>query len=130
MKIKSRKLRKSSLFKLIFVSQLVPMGLFFLVCGIAALLGKETVEVNGSHLTGVMGVIAAIIMYPIFLILFSSIIWVGAEFGLWTFSLFQKIELEFIDGEIVEENMQNQRLEPIVKTPVDEVEAQSTQAHP
>ena len=56
--------------------------------------------------------------------------------------LFLELEKEFPDEDhtstlefkqaiaIKQENESNQRLEPIVKTPVDEVEAQSTQAHP
>jgi hypothetical protein len=112
MKIKAKKLRKSSLFKLIFFSQIVPLAIFMLFCGILAFTGADTVKVNDTPVTGVGGFIAALIMYPVFLLLFSSFIWMGSAFGLWTFSWFRNIQLEFVEGEIIEENMQNQELEP------------------
>ena len=40
------------------------------------------------------------------------------------------VNILFIVSTIIEINWHNQRLEPIVKTPINEVEAQGTQPHP
>ena len=122
MKIKAKKIHKKSLFKLIFVSQIVPMGMFMLICGIAALMGADTVKVNDSQVTGVAGLISAIIMYPIFLFIFSGVIWIGSSLGLWSYSWFRNIEVEFVNGHVIEENEQNQSSEPTLKAPGDPVD--------
>ena len=88
------------------------MGLFLLLCGIAAYFGAETVKVNNANVTGVKGLVSAIVMYPLFLILFSFFAWIGSALGLWMYSWFRKIELEFVDGEIIQEIKQNQSSEP------------------
>ena len=102
MKIRAKKLSKGSLFKLIFIGFSVPLLPFFLLCGIASFFGANTVKVGNKPITGIMGLIVSLIMYPIFCITFSSIMWVGSALGLWIYSMFWKIELEFSDAEIIE----------------------------
>jgi uncharacterized protein involved in cysteine biosynthesis len=101
MKIKGKKLKKKSLFKLIFVSMLIPMGLFCLLCGIAALFGAQTVSLNGEHQTGWIGLVAALVMFPFFVFIFTCFMWVGAAVGLWMYSWFKEIEIELVDAQIV-----------------------------
>ena len=102
MKIRAKKLKKRSLFKLILVSFAVPMGLFFLLCGIASIFGVETVKWNEQPVIGIKGFLAALLMYPFFIFFFAAFSWIGAVMGLWMYSWFRKIELEFVDGETIE----------------------------
>lgn len=100
MKIRAKKLKKASLFKLIFVSTLIPMGLFFLLCGIAAAFGASTVTLNGASQTGWQGLLAAVIMFPFFVLIFSGLTWIFAALGLWMYSWFRDIEIEVVEGSV------------------------------
>ena len=79
----------------------MPLGLFCLLCGIAAMFDAETVNFNGSPQTGIGGLIGAMLMYPIFLLFISCFIWIGAAPGLWMYSWFKEIEIEFEDAIII-----------------------------
>lgn len=102
MRIRAKKLSKGSLFKLIFIGFCVPLVPFILLCGIASVFGAATITVNDRPVTGIMGLITSVIMCPIFCFLFTSIVWVMFAFGLWIYSKFRKIELEFADAEVID----------------------------
>ena len=102
MKIRAKKLSKGSLFKLIFIGFSIPLLPFMILCGIASIFGADTVKVGNKPITGIMGLIASLIMYPIFCIIFSSMMWLSSALGLWIYSMFRKIELEFLDAEVIE----------------------------
>ncbi len=102
MKIRAKKLSKGSLFKLIFIGFSLSLLPFILLCGIASIFGAHTIRVNNKAITGIMGLAASLILYPISCIIFSSITWVGCALGLWIYSKFRKIELEFSDAEIID----------------------------
>ncbi len=101
MKINAKKIKKGSLFKLILVSMVVPTGLFFLLCGLASVFGSETVKWNNEPVTGINGLFAAIAMYPFFVVILTAILWVGAAIGLWAYSWFKNLELEFVEGKVI-----------------------------
>ena len=63
MKIRAKKIGKGSLFKIILICQVVPFGILFLICGIAAAFGAETVTLNGVAKTGISGLITAAFPY-------------------------------------------------------------------
>ena len=102
MRIRAKKLSKGSLFKIIFIGLSISFFPFILLCGIASIFGAPTVTVNHQPVTGIMGLAASLIMYPIFCILFSSIMWISIALGLWIYSMFQKIELEFSDADVID----------------------------
>lgn len=102
MRIRARKLRRGSLFKLIFIGTSASLIPFTLLCGIASVFGAHTVTVNDRPVTGIMGLMASLILGPVLCIMFSAVMWVGFVFGLWIYSMFREIELEFVDGEVVE----------------------------
>ena len=108
MKIRGKKLKKKSLFKLIFVSTLIPMGLFCLFCGITSAFGASTVNFNGEYQTGWQGLASAIIMFPFFVFIFTCCMWVGAALGLWMFSWFREIEIELVDARVVDHSNSDQ----------------------
>ena len=101
MKVRAKKLTKASLFKLLFIGFAIPLFPFMLACGIASAFGANTVTVNNRSVTGIMGLVAALIMYPIFCVIFPSVMWVGYAIGLWVYSKFRKIEVEFVAGEVI-----------------------------
>jgi len=101
MKIFARKLTKSSLFKVLFIGFAIPFFPFALLCGIASLFRASTVAINNRPVTGVMGLLVAIIMSPVFCLIFTSSMWLWYALSLWVYSWFRKIELEFVEGEII-----------------------------
>ena len=108
MKIRGKKLKKKSLFKLIFVSMLIPMGLFCLLCGTAAAFGASTVTLNGQYQTGWQGLLAALVMFPFFVLIFSGFTWMFAALGLWMYSWIKEIEVEVVDARVVSHSESDQ----------------------
>lgn len=102
MKIRAKKLTKKSLFKLILICSIVPFGLFFFLCGIASYFGSETVQWNGQTVTGMNGLLTALLIYPLFVFVFTVLSWVGAVMSLWVYSWFGKLKLELVRGEIID----------------------------
>lgn len=102
MKIQARKLTKKSLFKVILISYAIPFFIFFLICGISSIFGANTVRWNNETIVGSKGFFAALAMYPFFCLLFSGLSWLGSAFGLWVYSKFKKLELEFVEGEVID----------------------------
>lgn len=103
-KIRLRRIKAGSLFKLIFLataSVFVPMIVFF---GILALFGAKTIMVSGEPVTGIKGLVSALIMAPIFSLLFSLFGWIGAYIGIRIWGYFKPITLEYVpaDTETVE----------------------------
>jgi hypothetical protein len=101
MKIIAKKLTKGSLFRLIFISSFIPMGLFFLFCGLAAIGGAATVKWNNEAVTGGKGFGAALLMYPFFMGFFTVFTWIPTALGLWIYSWFKPLNLEFVEGEVL-----------------------------
>ncbi|WP_146180223.1 hypothetical protein [Opitutus sp. ER46] len=84
-----------------------PMALFF---GVLALFGANTVAVSGRPVTGIMGLLAAIIMAPIFVLFVSLFAWVGAYLGVRIWGHFRPLDLEYISAD--EEAPSSQQLPP------------------
>jgi|GEM_PF-3990564 len=101
MKIKAKRIKSRSLYKLVLFSMLIPIGLLFIFCGIVAFCGGDTVNINGKPVTGIYGLISSIAIAPFFILICASISWFSAVIGLFMFSLFRNIELEFVEGEIL-----------------------------
>lgn len=96
---KIRRIKAGSLFKLIFVVSLSVFVPFFLLCGIAALFGAKTVSVGESHVTGVMGLVSAIIMMPIFAACFGGFAWCFAYLAIRVIGKFSPLTLEYVSVE-------------------------------
>jgi len=101
MKIRARKLANGSLFKLLIIGHSATLLLFTLICSVASVFGKLTVKMNGEPVTGIVGLIAALVLYSFFCISFSAVLWVIHATGLWIYSIFWRIELEFVDAEVI-----------------------------
>ena len=94
-RITARRLTAKSLFKLIFISGLIPSCLFFAGIGLSAAAGAQTLQLNGHYLTGPTALIAALLLWLPCLGLFSALLWLFAAPGLFLWSLFKPIHLEF-----------------------------------
>ncbi len=97
MKIRARRLRSGALFKLMLRGLAAPLGIFFLVCGLAALFGAETVKWNDEQVTGLAGLLAALLLWPVFTLVGAGLLWLLVAPGLWIASLFGSVELEFVE---------------------------------
>jgi hypothetical protein len=104
-KICARKITKGSLYKLLLIGISIPFSLFFLICGIASMFGANTVHWGEKPITGIMGLISAVLMYPVFCLIFAGLAWLCIAFGLWIYSKFRTIELFFVDDEVVPETL-------------------------
>lgn len=102
---KIRRIKAGSLFKLIFVISLSVFVPFFLLCGIAALFGAKTVSVGESHVTGVMGLVSAIIMMPIFAACFGGCAWFFSYLAIRLVGKFSPLGLDYVSAE--EESIQS-----------------------
>jgi hypothetical protein len=102
MRIRARRLANGSLFKLIFVGASISLLPFFILCGIASIFGANTVRLNDAPVTGPVGLMAALVMYPVFALGFSCVAWLIGAFGLWIYSKFRFLELELIDAEVID----------------------------
>lgn len=111
MRLRARKMSKGSLFKLIFISSAIPLFPFFVLCGIASLFGANTVKVNNAPVTGPMGLVAAMVMYPLFALLFTCFAWLFGAFGLWVYSKIRPLELNLTDVEILGDEIAQQGAE-------------------
>ena len=95
-KIVVRRLRGGTLFKLIFIGSLTFFLPFFLLMGVLALFGAPTITWNEQPLTGLPGLISSPFMGLLTALLFSAFGWVTIFIGLWIYSRFKHIELEYI----------------------------------
>lgn len=98
-KIKIKRLKPGSLFKLIFIGYAIILIPFSILCGISSLFGMGTVTWNNQPITGIPGLIASPFIGIFLTILFSILGWIGLCIGLWIYSKFKNIELEFIPAE-------------------------------
>ena len=93
--VEAKKISKASLFKLMLIGAFIGLFLLFLLFGIAAIYGYETVSFNDKYITGVWGFIAALLMWPIFSLFFTCFGWAIITFGLWIYSFFRVLRVAF-----------------------------------
>lgn len=99
MKIRIRRIKAGSLFKLVFIASGTVLMPMFVIFGIMALFGAETVTISNEPVTGIMGLIAALIMAPIFTLIFTIFLWIGAYLGIRLFGYFKPLEIEYVPSE-------------------------------
>jgi len=98
-RIRLRRIKAGSLFKLIFIAGATTLCPFILFCGVLAFFGANTITVSGAHVTGLKGLVAAIIMAPLFVLIFSLFFWIAAYVGLRVFGYFKPITIEYVPAE-------------------------------
>jgi hypothetical protein len=98
-RIRLRRIKAGSLFKLVLLSSsavFIPMIVFF---GVLAFFGAKTVTFSGEHVTGMKGLVTALIMAPFFTPFFSLFAWIGAYVGIRVFGCFWPLEIEYVPAE-------------------------------
>ena len=91
-----RRLTIGTIFKLVAIGTSIPIIGFSVLCGILALNGMQTVTVNGSYVTGGTGLVAALIIGPLFWLIMTVIFGLGAFISLWLFSLARPLRVGFV----------------------------------
>jgi hypothetical protein len=94
--IRIKRIKAGSLFMLLATaisSILVPLIVFL---GVLSLFGFQTVHVNYQPVVGVEGLLASLIMAPLFSFFLSIIAWVIIYFGILVWSLFGPITIAYV----------------------------------
>lgn len=104
MKLEVHKLSKFTIFRIYFIGIGVSAFTLTMLCGLAAFFGAETVNWNGEQITG----ISALLYGPLigFMITaFTSIVcWLFSIFGLWLYSFYKPLIIEFTETESIQQN--------------------------
>lgn len=95
-RIRIRRLKAGSLFKLVLLSSASVWIPFFVLCGVTALYGAKTVTFMGNSVVGVTGLVTALIMGPFFALFFAVVGWIGAYVGIRIFGYFSPITIEYV----------------------------------
>lgn len=93
--IVARKISRDSVFRILFIGLGGTFFMLFLLLGIGALFGADTVSFDDEPVTGIKGLGVALLMWPVFSFLMSAFLWCACIFGLWLYSLFAPIKVEF-----------------------------------
>ncbi len=94
--IKVERLRAGALFKLIFIGNILFFVAFSALMGILSFFGAATVTWNDQPVTGVAGLISAPFIGVFIALILSAFQWIFMFTGLWLYSKFRNIELEYI----------------------------------
>jgi hypothetical protein len=95
MEVVAKKISKVSIFKILYIGFTYSFGIFFVGCGIGALFGFEVVFWEEAPVTGILGLLLAIVMWPIFGFFMAAFMWPFIVFGLWIYSLRKPIGINF-----------------------------------
>ena len=93
--VNAEKISKGSFFKLLFIGLSLGLFVFFLICGIAAFFGSETVKLENEPIKGIKGLFLAIAIWPVFSLFITCFFWCFGVFGLWLYSFFKPINIRF-----------------------------------
>lgn len=92
-----RRLRGGTLFKLIFIGNAAFLVPFTMLMGVLAFFDAgTTISWNEQTLTGLPALVAAPFMGVFMALMFSAFAWVSLYCGLWLYSRFRPLELEYI----------------------------------
>jgi len=97
MDITAKKITKGSVFKINFIGLATGFFIIFLIFGVLAIFGAETVKWEDQPITGVKGFITAMLMWPFFSFFFAGFVWLISILGLWLYSFIKPITISFKD---------------------------------
>jgi uncharacterized metal-binding protein len=97
-KIRIKHLKGSSLFKLISIGNIIFFVPFSIITGISTYfgIGKAIITWKGKPLTGIAGLVASPFFGLFVGLVISAFLWVAIFVGLWIYTKFKPLELEFI----------------------------------
>ena len=97
-KIRIRRIKAGSLFQLVAAAAFSVFVPLFVFLGILAFFGCDTIFVNRHHVYGVAGLIAALIMAPIFSLLISVAGWFALYVGIFIWGHFTPITISYVSA--------------------------------
>jgi hypothetical protein len=98
-KIRIRRIKAGSLLRLVAsaaFSVLIPLFVFL---GILALFGFRTIFVNHHQVYGIEGLIAALLMAPIFSTIISVLAWAALYVGIFIWGHFKPITISYVSAD-------------------------------
>jgi len=97
MDITAKKITKGSVFKIYFIGLAGGFFVLFFILGVLAIFGAQTVTLGEQPIIGIMGFIAAMVMWPIFSFFYAVSMWLISILGLWLYSFVKPITISFKD---------------------------------
>jgi hypothetical protein len=98
-KIRIRRIKAGSLFRLVAAAAFSVFIPLFVFAGILALFGFRTVFVSHHQVYGIEGLIAALIMAPMFSTVVSVIGWVALYLGIFIWGHFKPITISYVSAD-------------------------------
>ena len=98
-KIRIRRIKAGSLFRLLTAAVFSVCVPWFLLLGILALFGLQTIYLNGHAVYGIEGLIAAIIMALIFSVISSIIGWIVLYVVILIWGHFMPITISYVPAD-------------------------------
>jgi hypothetical protein len=95
-RIHLRRIKAGSLLKLVLLANTAVLGPLFIVFGVMAAFGAETVKLNGQVVTGVTGFFTALLLAPLIIGLFSLFTWVAAYIGIRVAGWIKPLSLDYV----------------------------------
>lgn len=93
--IRINRIKAGSLFNFFITSSFTSFVPLFLLAGVTALFGGHVVWVNNESVTGITGFFAALVMAPIFSLIFSILLWLLIYPGMVIRSLFGPMTVKY-----------------------------------
>ena len=84
----------NSIFKLLFVGMFLGFAPIFLYHGVMGIFGEGFITVEGTPVTGIFALVAAIIILPLWVSALSLSFWLIILLGLWLYRKYKPIILE------------------------------------
>jgi len=91
-----KRLRSGTVFKLLLIGNLVFFLPLSLLSGVLSMFGASTIIWNDQVVTGLPALLVSPLSGALFALVVSVLGWVSVFIGLWIYSAFRPLELEFI----------------------------------
>jgi len=91
-----KRLRSGTVFKLLLIGNLVFFLPLALLAGVLGMFGASTIIWNDQIMTGLPALLVSSLSGALFVLVFSVLGWISVFIGLWVYSAFRPLELEFI----------------------------------
>lgn len=93
--IVTKGLSAGSLFKVVLIGLGLSIGLLIILAGLLSIFGAETIEWNDKPVTGLSGFLLSLIMAPVFVGVFSSMIWLFLVVGNWLYTRVKTVTIRY-----------------------------------
>ena len=94
--INVKRLRGGSVFKLLLIGNLAFFLPLSLLAGVMSMFGVSTITWNNQVVTGFPALLVSPLSGALFALVISVLGWISVFIGLWIYSVFRPLELEFI----------------------------------